>query len=328
MTIHQKNGTSWLSRLYPMVQGVIREAGPKFWPEMGIILGDIAGREQILPEAILPLATCKAVGGNAENAVHIAAATVVAAAALRIFDDALDQDRAKGLWYRTGASRAWNYGTALEALSFNILRQAPLNSEQISQVSGHFIEAFCQIASGQDRDLLGVTKTIEDYWLTIEQKSAYGYQTGCLCGALVGTEHQDLIEACGTFGYHLGLALQILNDMESIWCPDGKTDLRQGKVTLPLIYGLNASHPEQEELKNIVENCTISNHGERIKQILDHIDTQSFLIWAALKEREQALDALAICPNPEGVDALKAYVTGLFGDIDSLLEAKASQETV
>ena len=45
----------------------------------------------------------------------------------------------------------------------------------------------------------------------------------------------------------------------------------------------------------------------------------SFMIWGALKERQQALEALAACPNEDGKAALENFVTGMFGDIDALL---------
>ncbi|MGC1247354.1 MAG: hypothetical protein WA865_14155, partial [Spirulinaceae cyanobacterium] len=70
----------------------------------------------------------------------------------------------------------------------------------------------------------------------------------------------------------------------------------------------------------------IATHAEEIKAILDKIDTKSFLIWAALKEREQALEAIKICPNSEGREILESYLNGMFGDIDELLEHQ-QQET-
>ncbi len=51
------------------------------------------------------------------------------------------------------------------------------------------------------------------------------------------------------------------------------------------------------------------------------------MIWAALKEREQALEAIKICPNSEGREILESYLNGMFGDIDELLEQHQQQET-
>ena len=150
-------------------------------------------------------------------------------------------------------------------------------------------------------------------------KSGCVYATACATGAMAGTESPKLIQACGVYGHHLGIAIQILNDMESIWQPKGINDLAQGKVTLPLLYGLQLDHPKRDELLAFVANKQIATHAQRIEEILDHIDTRSFLIWAALKEREQALEALRVCPDVEGRELLECYITGMFGDIARLL---------
>lgn len=121
------------------------------------------------------------------------------------------------------------------------------------------------------------------------------------------------------FGHHLGLAIQIFNDMESIWQPKGISDLEQGKITLPLMYGLTFDHADRHELLSLVATHNIAANSQKIKEILDKIDTKSFLIWAALKEREQALEAIKICPNTEGREVLESYITGMFGDIDVLM---------
>ena len=100
---------------------------------------------------------------------------------------------------------------------------------------------------------------------------------------------------------------------------DGKTDLKQGKVTLPLLYGLQSNHPDREELAMLVETNEFASQANRVREILDKIDTKSFLIWSALKERDLALKAISICPNQEGKEVLEAFLTGMFGDIDELL---------
>lgn len=309
----------WLQSFYPAVKEAISNAVPDYWSDFRRLLDEFLNAPT-LPEAVLPLATCRAVNGSPENAVAVSAALVTAGTCLRILDDLQDQDRPKGLWRQIGIERAWNYASAFQTLTFEIIRQAPLKPEAILKINQCFVKGFFHIIYGQDRDLAGATKTLEDYWLTIDQKIARGYAIGCEVGALVGTEDVDLIQACHQFGYHLGFAIQILNDMESIWLPQGVTDLNRGKVTLPLLYGLSLSHYDRDELQRIVETHEVAHRGDRIQTILDRIGTKDFLIWAALKERDQALKAIRICPNAEGKEALESYITGMFGDIDLLLK--------
>ena len=174
------------------------------------------------------------------------------------------------------------------------------------------------VAMGQDRDLQGKTSTVDDYWLTIELKTATAYAAACMAGAVVGTTDDALIRTCSKFGHHVGLALQVFNDLELIWMATGATDLQMGKVTLPLIYALQQNHPYHDELAYIVEQNLVSAEAERVREIFDHVDAKSFMLWAAIKEREQALEALTPCPDDEGKAALTAFVTSIFGDIDSI----------
>jgi geranylgeranyl pyrophosphate synthase len=308
----------WLKSLYPAVRDILWNATPEYWPELSSLVEQLV-EGALIPEIILPLAACKAAGGEAKDAVHVSAALVAAASSLRILDDLEDQDRPERLWNQVGPARAWNYAAALQSMSFEILAQARLAPDVVHRIISTFTDAFLHVAYGQDRDLIGDTRSIEDYWATVAEKIAYAYATGCTTGAMMATDSRELIRACGDFGFHLGFVIQVVNDMESIWSPDGETDLKQGKVTLPLLYGLTSDHPERSELVSLVAADEIASNVERIKEILDSIDTRSFLLWSALKEREQALEAISICPDLEGKEALEAYVTGLFGDIEPLL---------
>lgn len=314
----------WLKSLYPEVHQVLQNAIPSYWPELKSVFGKLF-EEPLMSVAILPMACCQAVNGNARDAVPVSAALIAAEVCVRILDDLEDKDRPGQLWQKVGDARAWNYASAIHILSFEILSQAPFSPQVFHRINQLFIDAVFYISLGQERDLMGATRTIDDYWRAIELKTSTAYSAACASGAMVGTDNPELIEACRVFGHHVGLAIQIFNDMESIWQPEGMTDLEQRKITLPLLYGLSCDHPERDELSSIVAAKTIATHAARVKEILDNIDTRTFLIWATLKEREQALEAIRICPNSEGREALESYITSMFGDIDSLLpEEKGS----
>lgn len=315
---------TWLKSLYPKVRTVLDEATPNFWPGLRHAIGGLF-EEPIPTEAALPLASCRAVGGDPENAVHVTAALLAFSAAMRLYDDVEDQDRPNGLWAKVGPARAYNFGSTVHVLSFDILSKSPLPCNRFRTINQCFIDSFYNLAAGQDRDLAGVTRTVEDYWITIDMKTGAAFALACACGALAGTEDPELIERCRRFGHHLGLTLQVFNDMNSIWHPDGITDIQQGKVTLPLVYAMSFEHPAREELIAFVKGESVAASAERIKEILDKTDTKNFLLWAALKEREQALEALSVCPANEGTEALKAYITGMFGDIGSLKQQEGSE---
>jgi geranylgeranyl diphosphate synthase type I len=315
----------WLTALYPEVQQTIENAIPDYWPQLQEIFDNIfRDPPPLLSVAMLPLVCCHAVGGRARDAVPVSAALIAAEVSLRIFDDLEDKDRPGQLWELVGEARAWNYASAIHTLSFEILSKAPLPPSVFYRVNQLFIDAFFYITLGQERDLAGMPPTIEEYWRTIELKTATAYSAACASGAMSGTENPRLVEACNIYGHHVGLAIQIFNDMESIWEPGGLSDLKQGKVTLPVMYGLSLDHSDRDELLSLVTANDIVAGSERIKEILDKIGTKDFMIWAALKERDEALAAIEVCPNAEGREALEFYITGMFGDIDTLLQSHAT----
>ncbi len=303
----------WLKSLYPEIRETLDQSLPRFWPGLrNVVARNLEA--PIAPEAMLPLAACKLVNGQPALAVPIAAAVLALGTSLRVYDDIYDRDRDGALWQKVGPERAWNYASAVHVLSFEILSKASLPYQRFHRINQLFIDSCFTLSGGQDRDLAGDTRTIEDYWLTIEMKSGCAFALACAAGAMVGTDNAEWIGGCRSFGHHLGLTIQVFNDLESIWRPDGLTDLKQGKVTLPLVYGMTRDHPCRDELVAVVNNGRVAEEAARIKEILDGIDTRDFMIWAALKERDEALEALAGCPEGEGKDALVFFITGMFGD--------------
>jgi geranylgeranyl pyrophosphate synthase len=311
---------NWLTSLYPEIRSTVEQVLPDSWPELQTLFeGLFDNPPPLLSVAILPIACCRAVGGEARAAVPVSAALIAAEVGLRIADDLEDKDRPGQLWQQLGEGRAWNYASAMQALAFRLLGQADTSPPVFRALNQVFSEAFVEVALGQERDLLGPPQTAEDYWRMIELKTGTAYAAACRAGALIGTSDPALIQACRAFGHHTGLAIQIFNDFESIWLPSGRSDLEQGKLTLPLLYGLSYAHPERPTLEALVQSGGLAASAQTVKQILDGIDAKGFMVWAALKEREAALAAADLCPDPEGRAALGAYITGMFGDLDMIL---------
>lgn len=317
----------WLKPLYPEVKNILLESVPSYWTEFKLILETVL-QEQLSTEVALPLAACRSVGGNAKYAVPLTSALLAISISMRILDDLQDRDRAGKLWVVVGSARAFNYATATQFLTFEILRQANYPLPVFHRIHQSFLSAFLHLSAGQDRDLRGKTKDFEAYWMTIEMKTATAYSLACATGAQLGTNNSDCIRACGLFGHHLGLAVQIFNDMESLWEPDGLTDLDQGKISLPLLYGMAFRHPKQEFLREIVNANMIKENSKEISTILNDIDTKQFMVWLALQERKAALKEIKICPNEAGKQALEGYITGMFGDIeDQITKTETETET-
>ncbi len=278
------------------------------------------------PEIVVAIASAKAVGAPPENAVRVTSGLIASLISVRVLDDLQDQDRPDALWIKIGPARALNYVLALQTLSHKIFGKSPSGPPLSQKILDEYVESALVTLAGQERDLMGVSKNWDDYWLTIEMKTCYMMSTIASLGALAGTEKEEWIKASRVFGYHWGMAVQILNDLSGVWEAEGKSDLEQGKITLPLLYGMHCEHARLQELSQIVWQNRIAQEAGRIKEILDAIDTKSYLLWAALQQRTKAFEAIQILPDPEGKQALEFYFNALFGDMDEVLAQTAKLE--
>jgi octaprenyl-diphosphate synthase len=97
-----------------------------------------------------------------------------------------------------------------------------------------------------------------DYMELVDRKTASLFSACARLGALVGTTPGGASEALetrlGEFAWNVGIAFQLVDDMldftsnEKVLGKPVGSDLREGKVTLPLIYALEEATPEERQL--------------------------------------------------------------------------------
>ncbi|HET8840423.1 MAG TPA: polyprenyl synthetase family protein, partial [Ktedonobacteraceae bacterium] len=119
--------------------------------------------------------------------------------------------------------------------------------------------------------------TLQSYYEKISSKTACLIAACCKGGALVSGASDDEIELLYTYGLNLGIAFQIIDDIldytqdqSAIGKPVGN-DLRQGMVTLPLIYALQtpASNGHQQQIQKLLNEA---EHDENeIREIIDWV---------------------------------------------------------
>lgn len=155
--------------------------------------------------------------------------------------------------------------------------------------------------------------TEEVYYEVIRKKTASLIATCCEAGALSVGAQEERVQM-RHFGELIGLAFQIKDDIfdygtgEHIGKPTG-IDIREQKMTLPLIYALqNSSTAVQKELRYIIKNeYDISSRVQRAIQLV----WQSGGVQYAQKRMEtlaaQALEILAPYPDSDA----KASLIGL-----------------
>jgi octaprenyl-diphosphate synthase len=82
------------------------------------------------------------------------------------------------------------------------------------------------------------------YMEIIERKTACLIQAACQVGALLAEAPDENVQAMSDYGHHLGIAFQMADDLLDYTADAGElgkavgADLREGKLTLPMIHAL------------------------------------------------------------------------------------------
>ncbi len=154
----------------------------------------------------------------------------------------------------------------------------------------------------------------ELYFEVIRKKTASLIESVCEIAA-VSVDREDEVQNMRKFGELVGLAFQIKDDIFDYGSPDdiGKPtglDIRERKVTLPLIYVLqNSSKEIRNELINIVKNH--NEDKEKVKRAVSLVIQEGGVKYAYERMNElkkQALDCIANIPHSTAKEALIGLV--------------------
>lgn len=143
----------------------------------------------------------------------------------------------------------------------------------------------------------------KEYFKVIDKKTA---SLLCACakiGAITAAADRFTIDEFGKAGRMLGIAFQIRDDIFDYYKADvGKptgNDIREGKITLPLIYALDhAPQAVSDEMMKIIRSCDFS--PENIELLLEFAKSNGGIEYAwktidnLLKEAEQIIENVSI----------------------------------
>jgi octaprenyl-diphosphate synthase len=142
------------------------------------------------------------------------------------------------------------------------------------------------------------------YYEVIRQKTASLIASCCACGAASAGADEETIEKMRLFGEKIGIAFQIKDDMFDFGTDDvGKPlgiDIKEKKVTLPLIYSLNnTGSSERKRIINLVKNH--NDDPKKIEQIIRFVNETGGLEYAESQMKLYQDEAFKILNTfPEG----------------------------
>ncbi len=158
----------------------------------------------------------------------------------------------------------------------------------------------------------------EVYYEIIKGKTASLLASACASGACTTFEDPEKIEKLRSFGEKVGMAFQIKDDLfdygaEDIGKPTGN-DIKEKKLTLPLIYTLNNCSPEiRKKIIYIVKNQ--NTQKDKVKFVIDTVTETGGIKYATAKMFGYRDEALAILhefpdsPVREALEELVRYTT-------------------
>ena len=159
---------------------------------------------------------------------------------------------------------------------------------------------------------LDITEDI--YYEIIRQKTATLIAACCAMGAQSVNAPEEEVERMRLFGEYIGMAFQIKDDLfdygeTQIGKPTG-IDIKEQKMTLPLIYALN--HCSKEEKKWAINS--VKNHNKdkkRVKEVIAFVKKTGGLEYAISQMKsyqEKALELLKTYPQSTYKDSLELMV--------------------
>ena len=238
---------------------------------------DSAEEHRQLDWILLPSLCCQAVGGDPDDTIEIAGAWLLFYTAAHIFDSIEDQDQLDDNLAQWGPGVNINIATGLvlsASSMLNSLSQREHTREFAHELGQDFFESILTMASGQHSDLVSGQLELKQWYEIAEAKSGSFFSLACRSGAWLGTSDPDKINCYSDYGFHLGMMLQILDDLEDLkpaYEPENPIMVEGIDCSLAVAYALEVLPDDQghQLLKWIKSGSQEINTVNNVITILD-----------------------------------------------------------
>jgi octaprenyl-diphosphate synthase len=220
-----------------------------------------AGGKRLRP--LLLVLSARLCGYQEDYAKTVSTALEYLHAATLLHDDIIDD-----AVLRRGKTVAHSvYGNAITVLVGDFLLARALaicaDSGKIKVI--HIISDLTEnMSTGEVHQLMrkgDVSLTEDEYLEVIRRKTAVLFQAACTVSAVIAEASEEKEKALSDFGFNLGIAFQMADDLFDYTMDTaalGKevgADLREGKLTLPVIHALKQANPaDRDAMVKIIKN--------------------------------------------------------------------------
>jgi geranylgeranyl diphosphate synthase, type I len=251
----------------------------------------------------LVLLSAAAAGGNDEDALPGAVAVELVHNYSLLHDDIIDGDKERRhrptVWTQYGVGTAIVAGDALAALAVQVLLE--VQTPERVRAAGLLAEANQAMIAGQASDMAFETRAAVsvDECLAMERgKTGALLAAACAIGALLGRGDDAKVDALGTFGEHLGISFQAVDDLLGIWGLPSVTgkpvgaDLLARKKTLPVAAALASGGAAAAELQTILAGEPTPSEVARATELIEATGARQAVARIADEHLGVALSAL------------------------------------
>jgi octaprenyl-diphosphate synthase len=204
------------------------------------------------------------------------------------------------------AHSIWDSATAVLVGDFLLARALSISAEterpDIIKVVAEITENMSQgeIHQLMRKGCLDISE--EEYMEVIRRKTAVLFRGACLVSALIADATKEEGTALSQYGFNLGIAFQMADDLldytldTSVLGKEVGADLKEGKLTLPVIYSLKvADAKDRNQMEKIITNRDFSvDDFERLIELMKKYGGQTYTQNLAAEYITIAKDALGV----------------------------------
>ena len=190
-----------------------------------------------------------------------------------------------------------------------------------------FDTALFQLTEGQHLDMSFEQQehiSLSSYEEMISRKTATLIRCAVEIGAILGTCNQEIIENLACFGYALGLAFQVRDDILGVWADEaalGKLpagDIYRRKKSLPILHAFQYAQPADQQIMAKIYTLDLPITQEQVQRILEifvRTQTRAYCTQVLTQQCQRARLALAQIASTPHILATRART-----DLESLID--------
>jgi octaprenyl-diphosphate synthase len=259
---------------------------------------------------ILSILAAKAFKYAGEDHTKVATALELVHSATLLHDDVIDKAPLRR--GRPTVNARWGEDVAILIADYFFSHAFGLALS--TSMSPKVLSLICQVTARMcEGEMFQIEKrdailTREDYLRIVRGKTAYLFSACTALGALLARAPEQQVMLLSAYGLNFGIAFQIVDDTLDLIASDAEigkphwADIRNGKLTLPIIYVFEAANPSDR--KKLEDYWSNGRNPEDIVPFIEKYGGVEYALKEARRYAEMAQEQLADLPPSKPVEML------------------------